>query len=401
LNHLPPVADGAFGRDPKADGLRGGCAVRELANGWAGGHNGHVKTRSIRLLLLLLVAGFRHGAAASPAPAPLLQSPASGALNVDPDTTLSWRWVDDLMANGSFESGMTPGWYTGGANPDIWQIFTSATNAWGMGYRWAGTQSPYYVSPANGQLIQDLYIPADAVSATLQWSERIINLQPYVPMARLRVMLFQGGSWVTTLEDALGSEPIFMSRNWVTRSTNLLAYAGQSLQLVVQANSYYPQAATMWWADVDGFSFTCENASATPEFQVLLGKSSVLRATNQVGDTTALSLVAPPLDSSMTYYWRVGAVRDGVTNLSTTAHFKTGQRVLPAVTVAGVTDTGVRLSFPTRAGRNYIIEQRDGLDGTTGWYDILWVGQGTGTPMEVEVPLPWNGTAYWRLRVSP
>ena len=32
---------------------------------------------------------------------------------------------------------------------------------------------------------------------------------------------------------------------------------------------------------------------------------------------------------------------------------------------------------------------------------LIWVGQGTGTPMEVEVPLPWNGTAYWRLRVSP
>ena len=360
-----------------------------------------MKTRAIRLLLLLLVAGFRHSAAASPAPAPLLQSPTPNAVNVDPDTTLSWRWVDDLMVNGSFETGLTPGWYTGGANPGIWQPFTSTTNAWGMGYRWAGATMPVQSLPANGQLIQDLYIPADAVSATLQWSERIFDLVPSALLARLRVMLFQGGGWVTTLEDAMGNEPVFLSRNWVTRSTNLLAYAGQSLQLVVQANSYDPRAATMWWADVDGFSFACENASATPEFLVWLGKSSVLRETNQVGDTTALSLAAPPLDSLTTYYWRVGAVRDGVTNFSTTAHFKTGQRVLPAVTVAGVTDTSVHLSFPTRADRNYTIEQRDGLDGTGSWYDIVAAGQGTGAPMEVEVPLPSNNTAFWRLRVSP
>ena len=153
------------------------------------------------------------------------------------------------MVNGSFESGMTPGWYTGGANPDIWQIFTSATNAYGMGYRVAGTQSPYFVTPANGQLAQDLSIPADAVSATLQWSERIFDFVPTYPLARLRVMLVQGGGVVAMLEDALGTETAFLSHNWVTRSTNLLAYAGQSLQLVIQVNFYDPRAATMWMAN--------------------------------------------------------------------------------------------------------------------------------------------------------
>ncbi len=352
-------------------------------------------------MLLVLVADLILGAMANPAPAPLLQSPTSGAVNVDPDTTLSWRWVDDLLTNGSFESGLTPGWYTGGANPDIWQLFTSTTNAYGMGYRWAGTQSPYYVVPANGQLIQDLSIPADAVSATLRWSERILDFAPATPLGRLRVMLVQGGSLVAILEEALGTEPVFLSHNWVARSTNLLAFAGQSLQLVVQVNLYDPRAATLWLADVDGFSFACEYTSVMPEFQVFLGKTPTLRATNQIGDTTALSLAAPALDSSTTYYWRVGAVRDGATNFSTTAYFKTGQRVLPAVKVAGVTNTGVRLSFPTRTDRTYTIEQRDGLDGTTEWYDILVVGQGTGTPVEVEVPLPSNSTAFWRLRVSP
>jgi hypothetical protein len=235
----------------------------------------------------------------------------------------------------------------------------------------------------------------------LQWSERIFDFVPTYPLARLRVMLVQGGGLVAMLEDALGTEAAFLSHNWVNRSTNLLAYAGQSLQLVIQVNLYDLRAATMWLADVDGFSFAFEYTTATPEFQVLLGKSSTLRATNQIGDTTALSLAAPPLDSLTTYYWRVGAVRDGVTNFSTTAHFKTGQRVLPTVTVAGVTDTRVRLSFPSRADRNYTIEQHGGLGGTGGWHEILAAGQGTGAPMEVEVPLPGNSPALWRLRVSP
>jgi hypothetical protein len=361
-----------------------------------------VKIFLIGLLAVLLVAVIPFGAIASPAPAPLLQSPAPGAQNVDPDTTLTWRWVDELMVNGSFETGMSPGWYVGGSNPESWQIITLTTNAYGMGYRLAEVTMPYHLTSANGQLIQDLYIPADAVSATLQWSERISDaLPPSLLAARLRIMLFQSGAWVTTLEDALGSEPMFIGRNWVARSTNLVAYAGQSLQLVVQATFYAPQSYLMWYADVDGFSLSCEHASDPPEFQVLLGKSPTLKTTNQIGDTTALSLGAPPLDSLTTYFWRVGAVRDGVTNFSTTASFRTKQRVLPAMKVVGLTDTGVRLSFPTRSIRNYTIEQRDSLDTTESWYDILAVGQGTDGPMEVEVPLPWTGTAFWRLRVNP
>jgi hypothetical protein len=362
---------------------------------------GKMKIGANRILLLVsLLLGFRQGAAASPAPAPLLQSPASGAVNVDPDTTLSWHWVDELLANGSFESGMTPGWYVGGTDLDFWQLLTSTTNAWGMGYRWAGTQSPYYFVPASGQLIQDVSIPTDAVSATLKWSERIFNVVPTPPVGRLRVMLLQGGVLVAMLENAVGSESVFLSHNWVTRSTNLLAYAGQSIQLVVQASTSDPRAVSAWFADVDGFSFACEHGSDPPEFQVLLGKSSVLRATNVIGNTTALSLAAPSLDPLTTYYWCVGAVRDGVTNYSTTAHFKTGQRVSPAVTVGGLTSTSVSLTFQTRADRMYTIEQRDGLDGGSGWYDVVGVGQGTGAPMKVEVPLPTSGTAFWRLRVT-
>ena len=350
--------------------------------------------------MLFLSVALGGNACASSAPGPLLQSPSPGATNVAPDTTLTWRWVDDLMVNGSFETGFSPGWYAGGQYPAIWAVYTDTTNAYGMGYKWAGSSMPN-VLRSTGQVFQDLYIPADAISATLQWKERIYNTLPYTIMGRLRVLLYQGGVPVVLLEDAMGNEPQFLSHNWVSRSTNLLAYAGQNIQLVVQADGYIPQAAFAWFADVDGFGFSSEYFSAPPEFQVYLGKSSTLRSTNLVGTTSELSFAAPPLAPATSYFWRVAAVRDGVTNYSSTVQFKTGQRVLPQVTMTGRTATGVLLSFPTQANRSYTIEQLDAFDGTSTWYDLLPVGAGSGIPIQVEVTYPLNGTAFWRLRVSP
>lgn len=353
------------------------------------------------LCLTLLLGVLNQSSFAGGAPAPTLFSPASSATNVDPDPTLTWRWVDDLMVNGSFETGFSPGWYTGGQNPTIWQIYTSPTNVPGMGYKLATTYMPN-APTSNGSLIQDLYIPADATSAALQWKEQIWNLGPISPMiGRLRVWLVQSGVAVALLEDATGKESQFLSHNWVSRGTNLLAFAGQSFQLVIRADGYSPLAANSWYANIDGFTFSCEHLSSPPIFQVYLGKSATLRSTNLVGETTSLSFAAPPLDSLTTYYWRVGAVRDGVTNYSSTFSFRTGVRVLPRMTVTGITPTGVRLSFSTKTGRNYTIEQRDTLGPFSAWFEVLPAVPGTGSTMEVEVPLPWADTAFWRLKVTP
>ncbi len=350
-------------------------------------------------LVLFLVAGIEL-VQASPAPAPTLVSPAPNATNVDPDGTLTWNWVDELIDNGSFEQGMTPGWYTGGPNPGIWSIFTSTTNAYGMGYRFAGVTMPL-TPTAMGQLIQDLYIPAGATTATLQWNVRITSvLPPPALVGRLRIFLFQNGTAVAKLMDATGTEPPYSSRTWVSGSTNMLAYAGQYVQLVVQADSYSPQAVNAWYADVDGFSLSCEHPS-TPDFQIYVGKSSVLRPTNMVSETAGLSCWSVALEPLTGYYWKVGAVRDGVTNYSGTAFFRTGQRAPVRLTVAGYTDYSVQLGFPTRTNRWYTIEQIDGLEGNSTWTDVLDVGAGTGGTVESEVPLPGTSAVFWRVRVTP
>ena len=170
---------------------------------------------------------------------------------------------------------------------------------------------------------------------------------------------------------------------------------------MVRADAYAPLAVNSWYADVDGFALSCEHLSSPPTFQLYLGKSATLRSTNLVGETTALGLASPPLAPLTTYYWRVGAVRAGVTNYSGTFSFRTGVRVLPQVTVLGHTATGVRLSFPTKTSRYYAIEQRDSLDSAVVWWEILPVGPGNGSTIEMEVPLPWTDTAFWRLKVTP
>jgi hypothetical protein len=353
-------------------------------------------TQFLHCILLFLLVCCPGLLSANPAPAPVLQSPANNALNVDPDGVLTWTWLDDLVANGSFESGMSPGWYISG-NPSLWTITTMTSNYFGMGLRFATAYFPL-MGPTNlGRLVQDIYIPADATSATLQWSERIHEAVPGHLTGRFRVMLYQGGSLVQVLEDVAASLG-FM--NWVSRSTNLLAYAGQSLQLVFQADAYSPLAYGQWYADIDGISFVCNHPSR-PDFKVLLGKSPTFAPGDEVGTTSALGFSLPLLATNTTYFWKIGSFRDGVTNFSPRFSFKTGTRTLPKLLYLGSSGSAVTLGFTTKTNRSYIIEQRDGLGPSYPWYDLLPLGPGTGGPITVDVPLPWNDQAYWRVRVEP
>lgn len=330
---------------------------------------------------------------AGPAPAPSLVYPPNSAVNVDPDPTLRWNWIDDLVVNGSFESGMYPGWYTAGPNGSMWQIYITTTN------QWATTIIPPSTT-TSARLIQDVTIPWDATSATLQWRERIWNLTPAVRLGRFRVQLYKDGGAIANLEDASGSEPVFLAHTWVTRTTNLLAYAGSNLQIVIQADTYSPAAVNSWFADVDAFSFICQH-SATPEFQIFIGKSKPLGWTDQVGSTTNLIFDSAVLDSSSTYYWTVASARDGFVTYSVTNRFTTGPRVLPRLSLAGMTDFSLRFQFLSRTNRYYLIEETSELGPAAYWAEATGFWPGSGGLIQLEVGRPFFGNAFWRLRVSP
>ncbi len=344
------------------------------------------------LLLVCCICSTGPVLVASPAPPPLPISPANAATNVDPDPVLAWRWIDELLINPSFENGLSPGWTTSGPNPTMWQIYQTPTN------KWATVIIPNSTT-SSAQLIQDFYIPADAVSATIQWNERVLNLMP-TQIGRFRVLLYKEGNAIARLEDATGNEPVFQSRAWVTRSTNLLAHAGSSLQVVIQVDTFSPAAVTSWSADVDAFSVRCEHPT-TPQFVVYVGKNLPLRSSDQAGITAGLSFDSVALAPSSTYYWSVAAVRDGVANFSNTNRFSTGQRNLPELTVLGLTFSTVRLGFLSRTNRYYTIQQSDTLGDNASWADVTLTYPGTGAAMEIEPYKVWIGNAFWRLRVSP
>lgn len=333
----------------------------------------------------------------SPAPAPLLLSPADGSNGVDPDPVLTWRWIDNLVDNGSFETGLSPGWQTRGANPEIWQVSTNTTDAFGMGYCWLSTQIPQ-ASSSIGQVFQDIVIPADAISATLEWKQRLWN-QTGTRIGRLRVLLYENGSASKMLDEALGTETIYTSHQWVTRSTNLMAYVGRSLQLVVQAEGFFPPAADSWHADLDGLRWTCEH-STRPDFLIYTGHSPNLGPSDLLGVTNELTFDSVALEPLSQYYWKVASVRDGVTNYSTLASFRTAQRSLPQMRVINVSDLRIQFSFMSRLNRFYTVQQIDSLDGTSTWYDSTIPQPGIGGPMVLSV-LPPGDAGFFRLRITP
>ena len=329
---------------------------------------------------------------ANPAPPPALVSPAIGATNVDPDPTLTWRWVDDLLANGGFEAGLAP-WYTGGSNPSTWQVNTTPTNKW-------ATSTLLPIIGATGQLIQDFVIPPDATSATLQWKERVWNLIPSQVIGRHRVLLYENGSALLLLVSATGSESIYTSHNWVSHSTNLLAYAGRTLQVVVQAEALSGLAGNNWYSDVDAFSFSCEHPTM-PDFQIYAGKDPALTAGDLLGGTNDVSFSSVALLPFTTYYWKVSSIRDGVTNYSTVSRFTTGQRVLQPLTILNVSDVSVRVRFPTRLNRFYTVEQIDTIDGSSSWHDASRTYGGTGDPLELLISPSPGDSGFYRLRITP
>jgi hypothetical protein len=210
----------------------------------------------------------------------------------------------------------------------------------------------------------------------------------------------QADAYLQVFADVDGHQPEYNTLQWVSHSVDLLALAGQSFQFSVQCRRYSPAYAVQCWAEVDAFSVKCVHPS-TPEFQVYLCKFGLGLSQNNIGSTTDLGFAVANLEPFTTYQWRVASVRDGITNLSAIASFKTGPSSAPKILPVQVTATGVTLQFESRADRYYAIEQSDTLAGMVSWYEIVPATPGTGATMALEAPLPASGEAYWRLRVSP
>ena len=336
---------------------------------------------------------------AAPVPAPILQSPADGASAVPVASTLSWTWRDSLLVNGAFEQGLTAGWQSGGAS--VWTLsrnsdIQSGTN---IAEAFSPFQSPT-PSAGTGSLIQQVTLPADAVTATLNWYESLqhVPIPRSTPWPRLEVSLWlDSQTKLETLHVSYGIETEWSRFKWVRRTNDLSAYVGQTVRLVVEASKASTLETINPW--VDGFSLLVERTDL-PWFEIYLGTAVPLGPVNLIGRTNALSLNVAGLPPNTLHYWQVASVRDGVTNRSPVRSFTTEQAVLSTIDIVSRTTNRVTVGFNTRINRFYAIEQSDNLETVT-WNEVFPSTPGTGNPMMADLPINSVNRGFWRLRVDP
>jgi len=345
---------------------------------------------------LLLVLTFTAAArlAAAPAPAPILLSPADAATNVGLDPSLTWGWRDELIVNGGFGTVLSAGWTVWGLSPrGMWKRVVEPPND-GL------AEADLSFSRLDATtLTQIVTLPADTTSALFGWLERLPpsgSVPPGMPSPGLRADVTDGQTVLETLHESNGDEPEFQGGGWAARIADLTAYAGQTVYLRFRAWSSDRPAG--FYARVDGVSLRVERTDL-PTFDLYLGTSLPLGPANLIAQVNALSHDLNGLPANTRHCWQVGAVRDGVTNLSRVFSFTTEQ-IAPTLTVVSLASDRVTIRFDTRVDRSYTVQQADSLS-SLGWTDGLPGAQGTGSPMTLELPLASSGQAFLRVRVDP
>jgi hypothetical protein len=354
--------------------------------------------KSVKLLFIAHLTPFIVGLAmpllhAAPAPAPLLLSPPNHATNVALTTNLRWNWRDSLLLNGGFEQGLTNAWSLGGPNPNVWAVWPNSDIQSGTNVAEAFLNG---FQEASGSLIQPVALPPDTTKATLTWYEAL-HYNNRFPLPSLEISIWSDSlTKLETLHVSHGIEGEWNYYKWRQRTNDLTAYAGQIVQLVVQASNPWEGPGFIPW--VDGFSLLVERATL-PAFDVHLGKSLPLGPTNLVARVNALDFDVTNLRANTLYYWQVGSVRDGVTNLSAAFSFTTEQLISPSLAVVSRSADIVTVGFDTRAELFYVIEGTDNLESVS-WHEVFPSSQGTGNSTTVDLPISRLHSGYWRLRVS-
>lgn len=346
-----------------------------------------------RVLVVVSVSGWI-SLAAAPAPAPTLLTPGDTATGVGLDVSLTWIWRDELIVNGSFGAALTNGWDVRSTTPYYWRRVVEPPNA-GL-----AEADLTFARQGATTLSQVVTMPPDTTTAAVGWLEYVSPptgpVRPGTPTPGLRVDITDDQTVLETLHESHGDEPEFQSGAWVARIADLTAYAGQTIHLSFRARGF--ETVSMFWTRVDGVSLRVERTDL-PAFDLYLGTSLPLGPANLVGQVNALNYDLTGLPPNTRQYWQVGAVRDGVTNLSRVFSFTTEQTA-PTVTVLSSTATQLTIRFGTRADRTYTVEQTDHLS-PPNWVSAFPGTPGTGSPMSVDLPLSPSSQGFYRVRVDP
>ena len=237
--------------------------------------------------------------------------PVDGATNIPVTVKLQWSpGVGEILENGGFETGDFTGWRTVNGGYGAWMINDGTldpdgpegTNTPASGRYNAMTQQ---IGGGTHLLFQDVFIPAEALNATLSWSDRIRNHTPYfAPNQIFRVEIRDTNNVVldvafnTQLGDPLLSD-------WTSKRYALDAFRGRTVRIAF----YQEDSSGYFNAYVDDVSVRLSDAPTPTSFDVYFGSTTNLGLAELLGNTTNASWTISGLALSSTYHWQVIARR--------------------------------------------------------------------------------------------
>jgi uncharacterized repeat protein (TIGR01451 family) len=237
--------------------------------------------------------------------------PANGATNIPVSVELRWSaGVGEILRNGGFETGDFSGWLAVNGCYGAWIINDGTINPDGPEETNAPVSGSYnalvaQIGGGTHLLFQDVRIPAEALGATLSWTDRIRNHASYfAPNQVFRAEIRDQQNTVldvaftTQLGDPLLSE-------WTPRQFSLDRYRGQTVRI-----AFYQEDSTGYFNTyLDDVSVRLGDAATPTTFDVYFGTTTNLGPAEFLGNTTNASWTTPGLSLNSTYYWQVRARR--------------------------------------------------------------------------------------------
>lgn len=248
-------------------------------------------------------------------PVPFLPQPPHGATNVPVSLALSWNpGIGEILINGGFETGDFTGWTTINGGYGAWVINDGTLDPTGP----EGTNAPFsgkfnamIVQIGGGEhlLYQDVFIPADALTAEWSWSDRIRNHGTYFApnqVFRAEVRNTNHAVLATAFTTATG-DPLL--NDWKQRRFDLTPFRGQMVRL-----AFYEDDSTGYFnVLLDDVSVRLGQPEIPTTHDVYFGTTPTPGAAEFRGNTANAYWPLPPLALNTTYYWRIVARRGTAT----------------------------------------------------------------------------------------
>jgi uncharacterized repeat protein (TIGR01451 family) len=239
--------------------------------------------------------------------APTQPLPSDRATNVALTPNLVWNpGVGNILINGGFETGDLTGWSQINGGYGAWVLNDGKINPDGPEEPTPPLAGKYGVlvtqfGGGNHHLYQDVYLPADALGATLSWADRIHNYATYfAPNQAFRVEVRNTNNIVLAVafETKLG-DPLL--NDWTNRTFDLSPFRGSSVRIA------FVELDSIGYLNVnlDEISVTLGDSATPTTFDVYFGTTPTLASTDFRGNSTNALWVLPRLGLNSTYYWQV------------------------------------------------------------------------------------------------